>query len=126
RESNRGMANSSNPANDLSSCEDEVPSRTIPCAPNPKRVICLLPNQFETRSQLGCFLYLRAKLDDLSALQLRSALQGFREVLRYVKLNDLCHDNLLDLVIWVQSDAPVVRRQFTQAIRSIAGSLSVN
>jgi len=31
-----------------------------------------------------------------------------------------------DLVIWPQSDAPVVRRQFTEAIRSIAGSLAVN
>jgi len=31
-----------------------------------------------------------------------------------------------DLVICAQSDAPVVRRQFTEAIRSIAGSLSVN
>jgi len=31
-----------------------------------------------------------------------------------------------DLVIWAQSDAPGVSRQFTQAIRSIADSLSVN
>src|SRR6266700_2191935 len=92
------MANSSNPANDLSSCEDEVPSRTIPCGPNPIRVICLLPNQFETRSRLGCFLCLRAKLYDPSALQLRSPLQRFPEVIRYVELNYLCHDNLLDLV----------------------------
>jgi hypothetical protein len=32
----------------------------------------------------------------------------------------------LDLVVWAQSDAPVVRRQFTGAIRSITGSLAAN
>jgi hypothetical protein len=31
-----------------------------------------------------------------------------------------------DLVIWAQSDAAVVSRQFTEAIRSITGSLAAN
>jgi hypothetical protein len=34
-------------------CEDEVPNPTIPCGPNPMRLICLFPNQFQTRSRLG-------------------------------------------------------------------------
>ena len=38
-----GMANSSNPANDLSSCEDEGPKWTIPRGLKPRRLICLLP-----------------------------------------------------------------------------------
>src|ERR1700677_4548717 len=37
------MANSSNPANDLSSCEDEGPKWTIPRGLKPRRPICLLP-----------------------------------------------------------------------------------
>jgi len=31
-----------------------------------------------------------------------------------------------DLVVWAQSEGPVVRRQFTEAIRSITGSLAAN
>src|SRR5580698_625673 len=37
------MANSSNPANDLSSCEDEGPKWTISRGLKPRRLICLLP-----------------------------------------------------------------------------------
>src|ERR1700733_9132293 len=37
------MANSSNPANDLSSCEDEGPKWTIPRGLKPRSLLCLLP-----------------------------------------------------------------------------------
>src|SRR5437016_14673991 len=43
-ESTSGIANSSDPAKDLSSSEDEVPSRTSPCTPTPKALIRLPPN----------------------------------------------------------------------------------
>jgi hypothetical protein len=46
---------------------------------------------------LGRFLRRQTKLDNFSKLHLRSRLRS-PEVCRYVKLNHLCHDNLLDLI----------------------------
>src|SRR5246127_331857 len=40
----------------------------------------------------------RAELNDRSAPQRRGPLQRFPKVLRYIKLNYFCHDNLLDLI----------------------------
>src|SRR5260370_8927128 len=45
--------------------------------------------------ELGRLLSRRAELYDLSAVQRRGTLQRFPKVLRYIKLNYLCHDHLL-------------------------------
>src|SRR6202050_5571525 len=47
------MANSSNPANDLSSCEDEGPIWTIPRGLKPRRLICLLPESHPNSARLA-------------------------------------------------------------------------
>src|ERR1700689_5598047 len=47
------MANSSNPANDLSSCEDEGPKWTIPRGLKPRRLICLLPESHPNSARLA-------------------------------------------------------------------------
>ena len=46
---------------------------------------------------LGRFLRQQTKLDNLSKLHLRSRLQRFPEARWCVKLDHLCHDNLLDV-----------------------------
>jgi len=45
--------------------------------------------------ELGRLLSRRAELYDLSAVQRGGTLQPFPKVLRYIKLNYLCHDHLL-------------------------------
>src|ERR1700723_3460783 len=45
--------------------------------------------------ELGRLLSRRAELYDLSAVQRRGTPQRFPKVLRYIKLNYLCHDRLL-------------------------------
>src|SRR5229473_5410959 len=47
---------------------------------------------------LGRFPRLRTRLDEFSGLRLRRSLQRFPKTRRYVKLDHLCHDNLLDLI----------------------------
>jgi hypothetical protein len=52
-------------------------------------------NQTRHLLELGRLLSRRAELYDLSAVQRRGTLQRFPKVLRYIKLNYLCHDHLL-------------------------------
>src|SRR5271165_2325265 len=54
------------------------------------------PQSATCGQQLSCSLRLWAKLDDFSELRLSHRPQRFPKVLRHVKLNHFCHDNLLD------------------------------
>src|SRR6202043_1174142 len=65
--------------------------------PTPTFTLPIHPQDQPTRHllELGRLLSRQAELYDLSAVQRRGILQRFPKVLRYIKLNYLCHDNLL-------------------------------
>jgi len=87
----------------FTSCLDVVPVAVIQgCFVVRHSLILLGPclsarkiNRTRHLLELGRLLSRRAELYDLSAVQRRGTLQRFPKVLRYIKLNYLCHDHLL-------------------------------